>query len=118
MSERRYSVTAEVHQVSHFNFPGVGPNGWQSSSAVKLVLNVRKTLQVNPKEDKMPFLILREIKATNLPAVDKKGKGKSDPYASLEFQGKRDNIRTSKPIHYFSFFVFARSRIMDYICSL
>lgn len=66
----------------------------------------------------MPFLILREIKATNLPAVDKKGKGKSDPYASLEFQGKRDNIRTSKPIHYFSFFVFARSRIVDYICSL
>lgn len=44
----------------------------------------------------MPFLILREIKATNLPAVDKKGKGKSDPYASLEFQGVKKKTEVIK----------------------
>lgn len=36
----------------------------------------------------MALLRVRELKATNLPAVDKKGKGKSDPYANLAFQGE------------------------------
>lgn len=36
----------------------------------------------------MPFLRVLEIKATNLPNVEKKGL--SDPYASLSFQGMSD----------------------------
>ena len=38
----------------------------------------------------MPFLRVLEIKATNLPNVEKKGL--SDPYASLSFQGM-SNVR-------------------------
>ena len=38
----------------------------------------------------MPFLRVLEIKATDLPNVEKKGM--SDPYASLSFQGMSDAI--------------------------
>lgn len=51
----------------------------------------------------MPYLRLLEIKATNLPNVEKKGQ--SDPYASLSFQGMSDArcvwfVRACLSVHY------------------